>query len=103
MRLTKRQRITAQRVLQQYFGEDAKVWLFGSRVRDEARGGDFDFLVETQLADPDQLVDAKLRALAALHATPEFEGEKIDLVLETPLHTDPLPIHETARAEGIRL
>ena len=103
MRLTERQRLTAHRVLQRYFGPKASVWLFNSRVRDEARGGDFDFLVETRIADPRMLVDARLRALAALHATPEFEDEKIDLVLHSPLHAVPLPIHEIAREEGIRL
>lgn len=103
MRLTKRQHQTLLRVLHRHFGERATILLFGSRTRDDERGGDYDILVRTEIADPDRLVEARLKALAELHASPEFAGEPIDLVLQSPLHRTPLPIHEAAWREGVRL
>jgi predicted nucleotidyltransferase len=103
MRLTPSQADTVRRVITACFGDAAEVRLFGSRVHDEARGGDFDFLVTTRIADPDAMVEARLAALCALHATPEFEDEKIDLVVLSPLTTAPSPIHEAALREGVLL
>lgn len=37
---------------QEIFGADACAWLFGSRVDDAAKGGDFDLLVETRCCHP---------------------------------------------------
>ena len=56
--------------------KNACIWVFGSRVDDQRRGGDYDFYVETSKADPDEIVADKLKMLADLHASPEFEGEK---------------------------
>jgi predicted nucleotidyltransferase len=44
-------------------GDAARVWLFGSRVRDDARGGDVDLLLELDEAvtEPAQL-SARLAA-----------------------------------------
>ena len=44
-----------------------------------------------------------MRFLADLHDTPEVDGERIDLVIRSPLHGTELPVHRVARAEGIRL
>ncbi|MEB3329562.1 MAG: nucleotidyltransferase domain-containing protein [Candidatus Sericytochromatia bacterium] len=103
MRLTPRQATTVQRVVLSCFGTDAEVRLFGSRLRDDARGGDFDFLVTTRLTDPEAMVEARLAALCELHATPEFEDEKIDLVVLSPLTPRPSAIHELALREGVLL
>ncbi len=62
-----------------------------------------DLYLETSERNADQLVDSKLRFLADLHDTPEFEGERIDLVVHSPLRTSEWPVHRVARAEGIRL
>ena len=67
-------------------------------------GLDATFLyLETPEHNADQLIDSKLRFLADLHDTPEFEGERIDLVIHSPLHRSELPVHRVARAEGVRL
>jgi hypothetical protein len=103
MRLTLRQIHTVKAAVAQRFGSDARVWVFGSRVDAGRRGGDYDFYLETPLTDPVEIIDRKLGLLADLHATPEFEGEKIDLVVR-PLRLGPdLPIDRIAKAEGKEL
>jgi hypothetical protein len=77
MRLTPRQVRLVKEAVSRHFGAQAHVWAFGSRVDDSRRGGDFDFYVETDLVDADEIFDRKLEPLAELHATSDFEGEKI--------------------------
>ena len=66
------------------------------------RGGDFDVYPECSFDEPDRIVDARLRMLAELHGTPEFENERIDLVVRRPGQSG-LVIHELARREGVEL
>ena len=95
---------TRRAALRRSFGTSARLWLFGSRTDDNARGGDYDLLVQTDDADPARLVDARLAFLAELHATPSFEGEKVDVVLyATALDPQPRPIHRAALSSGIEL
>jgi predicted nucleotidyltransferase len=103
MRLTPAQIDVLRRTAARRFGAGAGLWVFGSRVRDELRGGDVDLYIESPDADADRLITCRLRFLADLHDTPEFEGERIDVVVNSPLNRDQLPIHRIARAEGIRL
>lgn len=104
MRLTPRQCTVLRRAFLRRFEPDARLWLFGSRADDRRRGGDIDLMVQTHQADAQQLVDARLAFLADLHATPEFDGEKIDVVLWSPaLQGQPLPIHSVAMTEGVEL
>ena len=103
MRLTQPQRRTIVDAARQAFGSGVGVRLFGSRVDDDRRGGDFDLYIETRLADPDQLIRARERFLCLLDASPALEGEKIDVILNSPVHQEPRPIDRVARAEGIRL
>lgn len=113
MRLSSRQQHVLRQTLQRRFGADARLWVFGSRVDNKARGGDVDLMVQTNATDPHQLVAARLHFLADLQGTLEFEGEKIDLVLlapclgarpDTPGAPSPLlPVQRVALAEGIEL
>jgi hypothetical protein len=107
MRLTTRQQSTLQAAVRQHFGPKARLWLFGSRVDDGARGGDFDVMVQPDAADAADahgLYAAKLALLADLHATPEFEGERIDVVLFCPrLEPVPGPVQRQALAHGLEL
>jgi predicted nucleotidyltransferase len=54
MRLTPTQIDTIHSTTQAVLGEGAKVTLFGSRVDDQARGGDVDLMIEVSqaLAEP---------------------------------------------------
>lgn len=82
-----------------FAGADAQVRLFGSRLRDEAKGGDIDLLVECArpVARPVWLaaqITARLqRALG---------DRKIDVLVLDPV-TVLDPVHCVARDEGVVL
>ena len=53
MRLSPQQTETIKIFTQHHFGEDAEVWLFGSRVNNEKRGGAImTFSLRHQLTNP---------------------------------------------------
>ncbi len=86
-----------------FFGEDAVLWLFGSRVDDKKKGGDYDFLVETALSDADEIIERKIALLAELQSTAQFEDEKIDIVVKRRVSSFEMPIYQVARREGVRI
>lgn len=99
MRLTDQQRSRIRLAAARSLGEQAKVWLFGSRVDDAARGGDIDLYVELD-GEPADILERQLRFYASLQR--ELGEQRIDVVVHrrgTPLR----PIDHEARAHGIRL
>jgi len=52
MRLTPFERQTIRETARRHFGEDCAADLFGSRTRDDLRGGDIDLLIETGSTEP---------------------------------------------------
>lgn len=99
MRITPKQASDIRTLVTQLAGSSARVSLFGSRVRDDARGGDVDLLLEVDSAvdEPAQLA-ARLAALVSR----SMQGRKVDVLIKAPnlLH---LPIHTVALAQGLRL
>ncbi len=83
----------------QVAGQDARVWLFGSRVHDHERGGDVDLLLEfdVPVSEP-----AQLAARLSARVSRAMHGRKVDVVVKAPnlMH---LPIHSIALREGVRL
>ena len=102
MRLSDRQRQTIRQATRRFFGAESTVLLFGSRLRDDLRGGDIDLYVEGNL-DAAALVEARLRFLAELHAANCLEGEKIDVVLFSPHFAPQREIDRIARRDGVEL
>ena len=100
MRLTAFEQQTIKELSQQYFGKDAHIWLFGSRVDDHERGGDIDLYLETPEQDRKKLMKAKGDFLWELQENIGFQ--KIDFVLHQQ-GAKTLPIYEVARQEGILL
>jgi len=81
------------------FGEGVAVWLFGSRVDDNKKGGDIDLLVRPPLIAADQPFAKKIKMLGLLE---RLLGErKIDLVIEQP--GDSRPIVAVAHTTGIQI
>jgi predicted nucleotidyltransferase len=99
MRITPDHIVAIRAGVSQLAGEAARVWLFGSRVHDEARGGDVDLLVEMDVAVAEP---ALLSARLASRVSRAMYGRKVDVLIKAP-NLQLLPIHSIALAEGIRL
>ena len=99
MRLSSDHISTIKQHTQDIFGADARVWLFGSRVDDAAKGGDVDLLVESAVMPPSP---ALASAQLAARASRAMLGRRVDVVLSAPGLLE-LPIHRIARAEGVLL
>jgi predicted nucleotidyltransferase len=99
MRLTSAQIAAIRDSVARLAGAAARVWLFGSRVRDDTRGGDVDLLLELDLPVTEP---AQLSARLAAQVSRAMYGRKVDVLIKAPnlLH---LPIHTIALSEGIRL
>ena len=61
MRLTTQQLRDIVRLTHEHVHQQAKVWLFGSRVDDNARGGDIDLYIETPAIEDPGLAKIRLR------------------------------------------
>lgn len=78
IRLTEEEINAIKDVSRQVFGKEAKVWLFGSRVNPEAKGGDIDIYIE--IPTMENWLDKKLDFLVKLKE--RIGDQKIDLVLK---------------------
>jgi len=101
MRLTPTQQTAILDCAHRHFGDDAQVWLFGSRVDDHKRGGDIDLWVECHETDVPVLINQKLHFLVDLQR--RIGEQKIDVVLSYPGQRQPPAIVGIARDSGIRL
>lgn len=99
MRLTSSQIADIRRSTAQVAGQAARVWLFGSRVRDDARGGDVDLLLELDGAVEEP---AQLAARLAARVSRTMHGRKVDVLIKAP-NLKLLPIHCVAMSEGVLL
>jgi len=103
MRVTADQLRIVKNLSRKYFGEDAKLWLFGSRVDDKKKGGDYDFLIETSLTNPDEIISRKIDMIAQLQSSEPFEDEKIDIIVKRQHSSFEMPIYSVAKHEGVQL
>lgn len=99
MRLSEREKSVVIGAARRHFGEQVSVWLFGSRVRDEARGGDIDLLIEPK----EPCLHPLRSALAAeVEIQSALDDPRVDILVACP--GQPMsPIHRVALATGIRL
>ncbi len=77
-----------------HFGDSAAIWLFGSRIDDQKRGGDVDLYVE---AAPHTLLD-EIRCKINLE---ESLSMPVDLIVRQPV--DGSLIAQIAKTQGCRL
>lgn len=99
MRLTSAQVDFIKSTARAVVGEGARVVLFGSRVSDEAKGGDVDLLVEfASPLDEPAVVSARMasRISRAMH------GRKVDVLLKAP-NLQEQPVHRVALRQGVVL
>ena len=99
MRLTPDQIHAIRTGAAQVAGPEARVWLFGSRVHDQERGGDVDLLLELDVPFGEP---AQLAARLSAQVSRAMHGRKVDVIVKAPnlMH---LPIHAIALQEGIQL
>jgi predicted nucleotidyltransferase len=98
MRLSSTQQHHMQAVFQTHLPAGARVWLFGSRANNAARGGDIDLLVQLPVHETKPL--AFVRRLRI--ALQRYLGErKIDILLQTPDNDSAM--QQIAQAEGVLL
>jgi predicted nucleotidyltransferase len=99
MRLTLLQIELIRNTAQQLLGETVRVMLFGSRVRDDLKGGDVDLFVEANQAVCNPAV---VSARLASRISRAMNGRHVDVVLKAPnlLHQ---PVHDIARQTGVLL
>ena len=98
MRISEEMAKSLVALARKHIAGNAKVWLFGSRVRDDAKGGDIDIIIEvSSIENP---LQRKIRFRLAFE---DIWGEQ---KLDHQLHDterDDQPIHEIVRREGILL
>ena len=99
MRLSETEQAAIRTAAIESFGQDAEIWLFGSRVDDSKKGGDIDLLIKPASISPGQWFARKIQFLGRLER--ELGERKIDVILEAP--NDSRPIVRVARAKGIQL
>lgn len=99
MRLSPDQARDIVRVARELAGDGVRVRLFGSRVRDDLRGGDIDLLVESP-CPVERPVWLAARIAARLQRS--LGERRIDVLWLDP-RTKREPVHEAALAEGIVL
>ncbi len=88
---------TCDRILNEFIG--AKLWLFGSRAKIKAKGGDIDLLLSLP-KEPANPVELKIELSQALRDS--LGEQKIDIVIEHPGATKSA-FHELAKKEGVLL
>ncbi len=96
MRLSKDEVTIIKRVILKYI-EDAKIFLFGSRVDDNKRGGDIDIFVQT-----DKTISLKKQIKILTEIEMNGIERRVDLLLQMPNSRD-RAIFQTAKKEGIVL
>jgi predicted nucleotidyltransferase len=77
MRLSDLEKKSIVKTAKIFFGDDVKIFLFGSRVDDNKKGGDIDLYVKTKIKN--DLNHKKLDFIIALED--EIGRQKIDVVI----------------------
>ncbi len=99
MRLTTVENETILNVIHSQFGENVKIWLFGSRADDQKRGGDIDLFLET----PQNFAEAWKRKMIAVSLLQiQLGDQKIDLMVRSADDGD-RPIYQIAKNTGVLL
>jgi predicted nucleotidyltransferase len=83
------------------YGEQDHLWLFGSRVNDEARGGDIDLYIETKITNIREASDKKFEFLLSLNM--QLGEQKIDIVQNILSLGYEQLIYNIAKKTGVQL
>lgn len=98
MRLQPREIEAIRTAVREVFGETATIRLFGSRVRDDLKGGDVDLFVEVEPGQASIANEQRLRDRIA----PAIDDLRTDIILRER-GTAFTPIEQIARRDGLLL
>lgn len=98
MRLTPAEIEAIRSAVRDIFGTTARVRVFGSRARDDLKGGDLDLLVEVEPGDASIANEQRLRDLIA----PALDDLRVDIILHAR-GRPATPIERIAFRDGIPL
>ena len=98
MRLTPAEIRAIVGAVREVFGERARVRVFGSRVRDDLKGGDLDLFVEVNPGDASVAHEQRLRDLIA----PALDDLRTDIILHER-GRPATPIEQIALRDGVLL
>ena len=99
MRLSQKAQQIIRKTVQEIFGPQVRVSVFGSRIDNTAKGGDIDLLVQS--AEPIEQRERKaLRLVARLQV--RLGDQPFDVLVLDP-NTTRQPVHEEELRTGIRL
>jgi len=99
MRLSEEEVAIIRQSAESVFGDQAQVWLFGSRVDDSRRGGDIDLLIRPAPGVSENLLREKIRFLGMLERA--LGERRIDVIIEH--RANPRQIERIALETGVRL
>jgi hypothetical protein len=99
MRLTEQQRHLLLESVQQVLGGNVTTKLFGSRVDDQAKGGDIDLYVSSckPIAQPAYCI-----AMMQTKMMRVLDGRRVDILLDAP-NLKKQAIHRIAEQQGVLL
>ncbi len=97
MRLSKDIQKKLLHTAHQHFGNNIKMYLFGSRTDDSKKGGDIDLFIESE-----KHISLQQQVLLLKDVYKYITQRKVDLIVKTPSKSE-RSIHQTARMEGIQL
>jgi len=80
MRLSNKQREIIEKTAIRHFGKGVKVYLFGSRIYPEQKGGDIDLFLESV---PEELTTIKKKIAFIIDLKKDLGDQKIDVVFKT--------------------
>jgi predicted nucleotidyltransferase len=87
-------------VAKKYFGENCRIFIFGSRANLEKRGGDIDIFIKTELGIK-EIVRNRTKFLSELEV--KIGEQKGDVVVYNPEVMKKELIHEIALKEGVEI
>lgn len=98
MRITSLEQKIIKLHVKKYFSANANVYLFGSRVDNNKKGGDIDLYITTDMS-ASETIRKKIGFLVEME---NILGEqRIDVIINN--HSKQKPIYEIAEKEGVKL
>jgi hypothetical protein len=99
LRLSKKELHAIISIFQKYFEKEDHLWLFGSRVDPNRKGGDIDLYIETKERNSRVLLERKIYFSGEIKL--KIGDQKIDVIINNGKND--LAIYKEARATGILL